>query len=142
MSDPPQPFFRFEKWYLVGIDSLDNQHKQIVTLVGELYQSIIAKATGDAHLGLLTQLVKLTEIHFATEEQILRTRAYPDYLRHKAAHDGLKRNLLEFRGQIAGKQRELTIEYADLMKLWLIDHFVEFDLGYARFFGGENHARE
>ena len=142
MSTPPQPFFRFEKWYLVGVDALDNQHKEIVTLVGALYESIIAKKPGDLHLELLTRLVNLTKTHFATEEQVLRDRSYPDYLRHRAAHEGLVHNLMEFRAQIARRERELTIEYADLMKLWLIDHFVEFDLGYARFLGGQNHATE
>jgi hemerythrin len=128
--------------YLVGIDALDNQHKQIVTRVGEVYESIIAQKPRDVHLELLTRLVDLTKNHFATEEQILRARAYPSYPRHKAAHEGLARNLVELREQIARRDRELTLEYADLMKLWLIDHFVEFDLGYARFFGSENHATE
>jgi hemerythrin len=142
MSNPPQPYFRFEEWYLVGIDALDNQHKEIVTLVGEVYESIIAKKPGDLHLELLTRLLNLTKSHFVAEEQVLRTRLYPDYLRHKAAHEGLARNLMEFRAQIVRRERELTVEYADLMKLWLIDHFVEFDLGYAKFLGKENHATE
>lgn len=142
MSNTPQPFFRFENRFLVGIEALDDQHKQIVTQVGELYASIIAKDPLDLHLELLTRLVNLTNTHFFTEEQVLRARAYPGYRRHKAAHEGLVHNLTEFREQIAIGERELTIEYANLMKLWLLDHFIEFDLAYARSFGCENHDPE
>jgi hemerythrin len=142
MANPPQPFFRFEKWYLVGIDALDSQHKEIVAQVGEVYESVIAKKPVDVQLEHLTRLVNLTKAHFATEEQILRSRSYPEYLRHKAAHEGLGRNLAEYREQIATGQRELNLDYVYLMKLWLVDHLAEFDLGFARFFGSENHAIE
>ncbi|MGD1103659.1 MAG: bacteriohemerythrin [Terriglobia bacterium] len=142
MSNPPQPFLSFESRYLVGIDALDSQHKQMVNLLNELYGSVIAKKPRDLHLDLLTRLVNLTRTHFATEEQVLRVHSYPGYLLHKAAHEGLARNLFEFREQIARRKRELTIEYVDLMKLWLVEHFAEFDLGYARFLGRENRPME
>ena len=128
--------------YLVGVEALDSQHKQIVSLLNELYESIIAKKARDSHLELLARLVNLTKTHFATEEQALRARSYPGYIRHKAAHEGLASNLMEFREQIARRKRELTIEYADLMRLWLVDHFAEFDRKYAAFFGRENHSKE
>jgi hemerythrin len=142
MSNPPQPYFPFELKYLVGVEALDNQHREIVTLVGELYESIITKKPRDVHLELLTRLVKLTKTHFATEEQVLRTHRYSDYLRHKAAHEGLARNLMDYRERIARRERELSIEYVDLMKLWLVDHFAEFDLDYAKFLALEKRPVE
>ena len=142
MSGPPQPYFPLEPKYLVGIDVLDRQHKEIVDLVNKLYGSVVAKKSVDLNLELLTRLVKVAKTHFATEEQVLRARSCPDYLRHKAAHEGLARGLSELRGQIARRKRELTIEYVELMKLWLIDHFAEFDLGYAKVLANQNHAIE
>jgi hemerythrin-like metal-binding protein len=138
MVNPPQPFFRFESRYLVGIDALDSQHRRIVDLLNELHGSVIAKKPGDLHLEILTRLVNLTKIHFATEEQILRAHSYPGYLLHKAAHDGLGRNLVDYREQIAKGERDLALEYVELMKLWLVDHLADFDLEYARFFVREN----
>ncbi len=142
MSNPTQPFFPFELRYLVGVEALDRQHKQIVDLLNELYGSVTAQQSRDSHLELLTRLINLTRTHLATEEQVLRARSYPDYLRHKAAHEGLARNLLEFREQVVRRKHELTIECVDLIKLWLLDHFAEFDLAYARFLGSENHRRD
>jgi len=142
MSDSPQPYFPLEPKYLVGIDVLDRQHKEIVDLVNELYGAVVAKKSVNLNLELLTRLVKAAKTHFATEEQVLRTRSCPDYLRHKAAHEGLERSLSELRGQIARRKRELTIEYVELMKLWLIDHLAEFDLEYAKFLANQNPASE
>ena len=138
MSTPPQPYFPFELRYLVGVDALDSQHKQSVDILNELYGSVIGKKGRDLHVELLTRLVNLTKIHFATEEQVLRVHAWPGYLTHKAAHEGLAYNLVELREQIAARHRELTTEYVDLMKLWLVDHFAEFDSKYAELLRREN----
>jgi hemerythrin-like metal-binding protein len=138
MSNPPEPYFPLEPEYLVGIDVLDRQHKEIVDLLNELYGAIVAKKPIDLNLELLTRFLKAAKTHFATEEQVLRARSCPDQVRHKAAHEGLASGLSELRGQIARRKRELTIEYVELMKLWLIDHFVEFDSGYAKFLGSKN----
>jgi hemerythrin len=139
MSNPPKPFFAFEQSYLVGIEALDSQHKQIVDLLNELYGSVIANKPRDSQFELLTRLVNLAKTHYATEEQVLRVHRYPGYLLHKDAHEALGRALRELREQIASRKQELTVEFVDLMKLWLIDHITEFDLGYARFLGHENH---
>jgi hemerythrin-like metal-binding protein len=142
MSNPPQPYFHIEEKYLVGVEVLDRQHQEIVTLVGELYESIIAKEPRDVHLELLTRFVKLAKTHFATEEQVLCTHRYPGYLRHKAAHEGLVRNLMDYRERIVRRERKLSVEYVDLMKLWLLDHFAVFDLEYAKFLALEKHPGE
>lgn len=139
MSNPPQPYFPFEDKYLVGVETLDNQHKQIVHLLNDLHGLVIAKKTWDTQLELITRLVNLTKTHFATEEQVLRVHKYPGYFRHRAAHEGLARNLVEYRGRIVRRERELNVEYVDLMKLWLVDHFAEFDLPYVGFLDAGNH---
>jgi hemerythrin-like metal-binding protein len=142
MSNPPQPHFPFELKYLVGVEALDSQHREIVNLLNELQGSVMAKKPGSALLELLTRLVNLSKTHFATEEQILRVHRYPGYLHHKAAHEGLARNLMEYRERIARRERELSLEYVDLMQLWLVDHFAAYDLEYAKFLAPENHPIE
>jgi hemerythrin len=142
ISNPPQPAFPFEVEYLVGVEALDRQHKQIMDLLNELNGSVAAQSPRSAHLDLLARLVNLTKAHFATEEQILRVHSYPRYLRHKAAHEGLARNLAELREQIVRRERELNLEYVDLMQLWLVDHFREFDLDYGKFLGHATHPTE
>jgi hemerythrin-like metal-binding protein len=142
MSNPPQPFFPLEPGYLVGVEPLDRQHQEMVNLLNELHGSVLNKTGGNRPLDLLNQLLKLAKTHFTTEEQVLRVHSYPGYLRHKAAHEGLASNLAEYREQIVARKRDVSLEYVELIKLWLLDHFAEFDRDYAKFLVGQNQANE
>ena len=88
MSNPPQAFFPFELRYLVGIETLDSQHRKIVDLVNKLYASAVTKKPADSPFGILLQLVTLAKTHFDAEEQVMLVHSYPGYDRHKAAHEG------------------------------------------------------
>ena len=142
MATPPEAYLSFEPQFLIGIEIVDSQHRQIVDVVNELYASVISNKREKLPLGLLTRLVGLAKAHFDTEEQLLLAHACPGYLRHKAAHDGLAHNLIEYRDRIARREGVLTVEYMELIKLWLIDHIAEFDIPYSRFLAGDNLAAE
>ncbi len=133
MSNSPTPPDPLEVKDLVGVDVLDQQHRQIAGLLNELQELLVAKKPASSHVEFLTRLLNSIRTHFSTEEQVLRTHAYPGFLRHKAAHEGLARQLSELREQIATRKRELTLDYIELMKLWMADHVVEFDRGFAEF---------
>jgi hemerythrin len=142
MSNSPQPYFPFEEKFLVGVAVLDDQHKEIVKRVNELHGLVIDKKSWDSQLEILTCLLNLTKTHFATEEQVLRVHKYPEYSRHRAAHEGLERTLKEYWGRIVKKERVMTLEYVELMKLWLVEHFAEFDHAYVSFLDAKNHPVE
>jgi len=133
MSDRLEQFFPFELAYLVGVEILDRQHKEIVEQINEMYACVTNPAAPTRRLELLTRLANLAYAHFATEEQILRAHSFPAYLRHKATHEGFTRHLQEFRSKVATGETGLTPQYVELMKLWLVDHFTEWDQSYANF---------
>ena len=138
MSSPPASFFAWNNDYGVQNEVLDYQHQQMVRLVGELHASVQANESGDARAKRLTCLHNFSQAHFAVEERLLRTHSYPRYLFHKAAHEGLAHALKGLREDVVSGKRELTIEYVELIKLWLIDHFIEFDRVGASFLSDEN----
>ena len=133
MSNPPEPFFPFEPAYLVGVEVLDRQHKEIVEQINQIHARLADPTPKGIRLEILTRLAHLAQTHFATEEQILRVHAFPAYLRHKAVHEGFTHHLQDFRGKVASGERGLTPEYVELVKLWLVDHFTEWDQRYAEF---------
>jgi hemerythrin len=75
----------------------------------------------------LKALYDCAKSHFSSEEQLLRVHQYPKYLVHKAAHEGLAFALSGLRGEVISGERELSVEYVELIKLWIVDHFFEFD---------------
>jgi len=86
----------------------------------------------------LNSIYNSAKTHFTTEEHLLRMHNDPRYLVHKAAHEGLANGLIVFRQQVLSGERELNLEYVELIKLWLLDHFDEFDRKCAQFLRDEN----
>lgn len=142
MSTPPPPFFPWKDDYFLQIEVIDNQHQHLVKLVGDLHESVVANESKAARLQHLTRLYNFAKAHYAAEELLLRLRRYPGYLTHKAAHEGLAKALNSLREEVASGVRELTVEYVELIKLWLIDHFGEFDRPCASFLCQENGQAE
>ena len=140
MSTAPNSFFTWEDSYLLHNHIIDDQHRQIARLVDELYQSVMAHEPKEARIECLIRLSTFARAHFVTEEQLLRMHKYDRYLLHKAAHEGLAHGLQGLRQQVASGERELTLEYIELIKLWVVDHFNEFDRACEQFLSDANPA--
>ena len=113
---------------ILGNELVDIQHRQLVGLTKRLSESIAATDPQETPTGLLTELCSRLLSHDATEEAILRTRSPASYSMHKAAHARMAFALLRLTEQIAARERELTIDTAALINLWLIQYFAEFDV--------------
>lgn len=138
MSTAPEPFFSWTDSYLLHSRVIDGQHRHLVHLVCELHQSVVDHESKESQVERLTSLLNFAKSHFLIEEQLLRMHQCQGYLVHKAAHEGLAYALMGLRQQIASGERELSLEYVELIKLWLVDHFTEFDLPCAEFLSEEN----
>jgi hemerythrin-like metal-binding protein len=133
MPTPPDSFFAWKEEYCLHHAVIDKQHQQLVRLVGELHGSVVAGEPRQAHAQRLATLYIAAKAHFTTEEQLLRLHRYPRYLVHKAAHDGLAHALDGVREEVATGKRELTLDYVELIQLWPVYHFGEFDAPCAQF---------
>ena len=81
----------FIKWrpiYETKHKIIDNQHKELVNIINELYLSTINNAN-DSNGGFIKAVKKCidyTQYHFKTEEKIMDLINYSDSENHKAMH--------------------------------------------------------
>jgi len=135
MATPPTPFLTWDDSYAMHNEVIDHQHRHLVSMVSDLYEAVESRQPR-ANLGnCLTSLYNFARAHFATEEQLMRAHKFPKYDLHKAAHEGLGESLRHLRDEVVSGERELTPAYVELIKLWLIEHFGQFDTAYAPFLG-------
>lgn len=125
---------RFVAWkddLSVSIDSIDDDHKKLLTLINNL-QTAIYYPTGEAFERLaLQELVDYTKYHFQREEDLMTQHGYPDYDAHKAQHDAMIAKVGEFL-QAYEQDRENTVEaLSDYLKTWLIKHIAGTDQQYS-----------
>jgi hemerythrin len=129
--------FPWSDSYSVNIGVIDMQHKNLVGIVNELHQAM-ATGTGKERLGnILSNLIKYTQVHFKTEEHLMMSHEYPEYLHHKSEHDQLTKTVMEFQDSFQRDEVVLTIEVMDFLKDWLRKHILGSDKSYTPFLNAQ-----
>ena len=67
----------------MGVPSLDEQHKNLISLVNKLNDAMKSGRGKDVLGDILAKLVNYTKTHFAAEEQLMRMHSYPDLASHQ-----------------------------------------------------------
>ncbi|MGK5089544.1 bacteriohemerythrin [Bdellovibrionota bacterium FG-2] len=124
MTDTAQKLaaLQWDDKFSVGNTGIDTQHKQLISLINDLS---VASATGKGReiVGkTLLGVVDYTVTHFAYEENLMQTQAYPDYAAHKKQHD----DLVQQASVLVVKQKSgttmISIEVMNFLMNWLTHH--------------------
>jgi hemerythrin len=117
--------------YSVGNETLDSQHKKLLKMCRKLRDCLTDNSKqGDALFHeILNDLAVYAEIHFSTEEKMLRKVNYPELDAHMAEH-------LEYFEWLAALSVAATKGHIDKETLrsrvadWWINHICESDMAY------------
>jgi hemerythrin len=117
--------------YQLGIDAIDQQHRQLFDLIGEMNRLIAAHAGAAEIQAVLKRFQRWAEIHFASEETLLAVTDFPGrdahVNEHKAFLDTLDKNIK----QIASRPLAITeTKTSRLLTNWLQGHILENDREY------------
>jgi len=119
----------------VGIESLDEQHKELLRRAAGFLDGLTGRSRQDVGT-LLSYLRTYAVGHFGEEEEAMRTSSYPGYERHKAQHDRFLRDLLtlskeqEKRGGSGVDPERVGAWLSD----WITEHVSRTDMEMARYF--------
>lgn len=126
-------FFDWQDQYSVHIQEIDTQHKKLVALLNEIYEAL-KKGEGREALGkILAELIQYTKTHFATEERLMATHGYPDYITHKEKHEKMALKVLDYSEKFKDGKISNPIEISNFLKNWLGKHIMETDKKYGPF---------
>ena len=115
-----------------GVTGMDHEHQVQMGLLLGLEQGLALGKSREQLLSILYQLVDYTNVHFMSEQMLMRLYAYPEIAAHEAAHDELlelsRRVMADFAAE------ELSTISADLLvfKQRLIDHIRDDDHAFHR----------
>jgi hemerythrin len=125
--------FQWKEDYLVGQPEIDTQHKKLFQLADQLHAAMTAGKGKDVLTKTLGDLVDYTKRHFAAEEKLMQKANYPEYLQHKAYHDKLTAQVVQFQTEFAAGKSVVTIQLLQFLKDWLQHHIGETDRKIAAF---------
>lgn len=113
----------------LGIPVIDKQHRRIVDTINTLIDEPQAQ-TPSAVAEAISGLVDYTYSHFAFEESLMEEAGY-EYLQiHQQSHEAFTRRIDELHAAFREGQ-DVSLEIAELLQTWLINHIMEDDSSYA-----------
>jgi len=122
--------------FSVGIRSIDDQHKELLNLVNDMYNHIIGdeKEERAYFRKVIKKTVKYIKVHFATEEKILKAVKSHSYFTHKKAHDYFILKVIDnIRDYERGKKINIT-SFTHFLRDWILTHIAIMDKQYFEYF--------
>ena len=126
-------FVSWDQSFSVANQTLDVQHTRMVGMLNALSQAIEDGETRAMVALLLNGLLRYTEAHFATEEELLERHGFPELAAHRREHQALTARVLEFQREFESGNQDLSQPLQQFLRDWLVSHILETDKGYAAF---------
>ena len=118
----------------LGIEEIDNQHKELVRLANVLHDEISGPAPQREAIGaVLEGLVDYTHNHFIVEEVLFQQQNYPETPAHQAQHNRFTGTAMDLLMRFEDGE-EVSIEALEFLKDWLVHHICKVDRAYLPFF--------
>lgn len=132
MKVSPPILFVWNKSYDIGIQAIDDQHKQIIDYINYLFLARFKKDKNEIER-IFGLMIKYTHSHFSLEESLMEKAGYQDLQEHKQKHLVLVGKLNGYMMRyFIGKNDPFDIaeELQKTMIEWLLDHIRHDDASY------------
>lgn len=120
--------------YSIGIDVIDNQHKQFLELMEQAYEAFDKKETKEELAVLIDNLRSYTLLHFSTEEKYFNLFNYELKDEHIEHHLKLKEELMRLMKKFQMDGPKITPQLVDFLENWLVIHLDHEDKKYVKCF--------
>lgn len=102
--------------------SLDNEHRVQLGMLKALCEAVEEGQPASNIHEILNQLTAFSELHFMSEELLMRMYAYPDYDDHVLDHAAMTERLNQILRRYAAGQDNMALKTANEMREFLIGH--------------------
>ncbi len=130
-------FIQWNESLSVKVNEIDDQHKQLIRIINELYKAKKEERDKNFLLPILDELINYSFVHFTTEEKYFIRFRYPETEKHQRAHSGFVDKVTEFKEAYYDGSATLSDDLLDFLKDWLLNHIKGEDRKYIEFFQGK-----
>lgn len=128
-----EKFLEWKEEYSVGIESIDRDHKKLISLINQL-QTAVDYSTGEEfEREALDAALGYTKHHFSLEEKLMSENGYPDYEAHKAEHQKMIDKVNDLMTNYSNNPHDTLHDAQVFLKEWLIHHINGTDQKYSGF---------
>jgi hemerythrin len=121
--------------YSVGIESIDEQHKQLIIMCNNLYLNSHKKdeISRNFFRQSVSSMVNFLRYHLFVEEQLLSRIAFPDFHKHKEEHSKAVELVNRYLAYLGTEEEERIKESIPAIRDYMLKHITVSDRGYANY---------
>jgi hemerythrin len=123
----------WDEKYSVNIEVIDEQHKKIIEVLGQLFDEMGKKKSREVLKAILDQMIWYAGEHFGTEEIFMKQYNFPGYEEHKKEHEAFKEKVVVFQKDFASGKEALSVNMLRFLTEWLDHHILDIDKQYGPF---------
>jgi hemerythrin-like metal-binding protein len=114
-----------------GVGSMDTEHRLQVSLVNAIDELVRSGRDPETTTKTLGQLVEFTNVHFLSEELMMRLYSYPQHDSHKLEHARLIEHVGAIQTHLTAGQQGAALGAVRELHDWLTKHIKSFDQAFA-----------
>lgn len=103
-------------------NSIDNEHRIQMGLLSALYDAVNDKKSASEINEILNQLTTYSELHFMSEDLLMRLYAYPDYDDHVNDHEAMTEYLKDIMNTVTAGQDAMALKTVSELRQFLVSH--------------------
>jgi hemerythrin len=129
----------WDEKYAIGIQLIDNQHKELFSLTNELFHACLNRdeALTNVFKETMSRMVDYVRFHFSAEQELLQRVHYPDFPEHKRQHDELIRDILESVKEYNEGKKMVPNQFVRTLRDWILSHIALTDKLYATYIANQ-----
>jgi len=113
--------------YSVGVISMDDEHREMIDLINEIYGELKANSDPDQIEQCLGDIFSTISMHFALEERLMKKSSYAEYQAHKDDHENLLDQVRDLMDDFAADTSSGAVKLEQRLSDWFAGHFSTFD---------------
>jgi hemerythrin len=125
-----------------GVNSMDAEHRLQVSLVNAIEELVRSGKDPELTGKTTVQLVDFTNVHFLSEELMMRLYSYPQHDAHKIEHARLIEQVADIQRQVASGDSAAALEGVAALHDWLAKHIRSMDQAFALWCAKNHHHPE
>ncbi len=113
--------------YSVGVDSMDDEHREMIDLINDIYGKLESDPDADQIEQCLGDIFSTISMHFALEERLMRKSSYAEYQPHKDNHEELLDQIRDLMDDFDAAPASGAVQLEKHLSDWFAGHFATFD---------------
>ena len=121
-----------------GVESMDKEHAGQLGLLNDRKVAVRSGAEDSVVYALLNELIEHTNLHFLSEQLLMRLHAYQAYESHFHEHQRLLLEVEQLRDQLSGGTTTHKHSLIEALRGWLLIHIQTSDQRLAEYLNKQN----